>query len=321
LARPPKIGLDYFPLQTDIGSDPKIIKMIRKGGKDAWTIFTWILILTYKDGFYTTKENVVETILWMFRDIEEERIEECIGIMIDADILDKESYEKGIITSHGIQSQYRDITKRREVHSKTGLWLLNTETELLYTETQQKPSYCIQKPHNNGINVYKSTQTETETEKETENKTETETESKADDGNGSDSETDSDSFSPLIKSLIGRLKAEGLDVKPNTVEWLKWVVVKYEKSFINDTVEEAIAKYRDGTIYNPVGYIRSKFDDASYTIPFTEPKPKRKKPDPDCPICHGEGGFFRKTILNGVEGAGEWVQCECTKPMPEAKEM
>lgn len=156
MARPPKKGLDYFPMQTDILSDPKIMDIIRNGDRDAWTVFSVMLILTYKDGYYSDKEMIKRTISWIFREIPSDRVEECLVMMVDAGLLDRQSFEQGALTSHGIQVQYDAAGKRRKNNPDTKYWIVSddnnsisvnnnsvsadintTETPFMYAESTQ----------------------------------------------------------------------------------------------------------------------------------------------------------------------------------------
>lgn len=316
MGRSTKQGFDYFPWDVDGIDEIHLDMCMDEFGSDAYTMFHFILSKIYRDkGYYVIRDKAFDFAASRKLRVDRERINKVMESLEENELIITVDLDgKKYITSEGIQKQFIQLRKDCKRSGDFGLipqiWLLKGFAEISSEEIGRNPKKSPK--------VKESKVKENKEQNSTVNKTD----KKENNESNSDSETDSDSdyFSPMVKTLIGRLKSEGLDVKPNTVDWLKWMVKEFDESFINDTVEEALTLYREGKVYNPIGYIRNKVDETSYTIPF-KAEPKRRKPDPDCPICHGDGGFFRKTILNGVEGAGEWVQCECTKPLQDVKEM
>ena len=53
MARPMKIGLDYFPLDVDADTDEKIEYVIAKKGFITFGVYIRLLMGIYKDGYYT----------------------------------------------------------------------------------------------------------------------------------------------------------------------------------------------------------------------------------------------------------------------------
>ena len=121
--RKPKKGLDWFPLRTDVFTDPKIMDIIQRGDADAWAVYTAVLILTYNEGYYSDREAIVRAIAWIFRDLSMERIEECLDMLVDAGLLDRTAFEEGALTSHGIQAHYETVCKRRVDNSDLRFWI------------------------------------------------------------------------------------------------------------------------------------------------------------------------------------------------------
>lgn len=237
MARPLKSGLDFFPVETDIGSDPKITRLIRRGGADAWTVFTWILILTYRSGYYSEKDMVAETIAWTFRDITEERIAECMDIIADCGLLHRGLYEQGILTSHGIQVQYEQILKRRKSNTTDmKYWIIADNNSVNVDNNSVSAS-------NNSVNVDNNTQTEN---KQKINRKENKINRNQKTENKENCDADfSDSFQSLSNfsdSLISRLTKAGVDVKQNTKDKIEEWKSLYDWRSIDEAVDTAIGK-------------------------------------------------------------------------------
>ena len=165
MGRSPKMGLDYFPLQTDVGSDPKIKKLIRRGGKDAWVVFSWMLVLIYHEGYFSDADTIKESITWDFRDIDEDVVENCFTLMADLNLINKELFEtERIITSRGIQRQYVSSTKRRNEINTDNYWLLNACNNPISVDRN------VVSVNNNPISVCEGTQKEKEKERENKRK-------------------------------------------------------------------------------------------------------------------------------------------------------
>ena len=311
--RPPKEKLDYYSMEDGWIHDYKIRRIVRTEGYAGLGFYSYLLHEVYHRSYYVRYDEDFIFNASDYGNVEEEQIINWVDKMVKHNLIKVIDTEEGkVITSTGIQKRYlfirRSLKRASKFIPKIGIWLLKEdENSIMDEKTGAKLNYD---PENEDEIELCSTETgkgkrkgkETETGKEKE---------------GSVSELDDNTV--LSDSLISRLKSEGLDVGKNTEDWIANAIRVHGADTIKGKFEEGLEGYKVGEIRNPVGWVIKQME--SYMIPFTEPKPKRKKPDPDCPICHGEGGFFRKTILNGVEGAGEWVQCECTKPMQDVKEM
>lgn len=115
MARPQKVGLDYFPLDVDIDQDDKIALVEAQHGILGFGIIIKLLMKIYSEGyFYNWTEK--EQILFSRRvnvDINTINviIEDCSKWgMFSSELLNK--YK--ILTSKGIQVRYFEATKRRQ---------------------------------------------------------------------------------------------------------------------------------------------------------------------------------------------------------------
>jgi len=305
MARPLKSGLDFFPVETDIGSDPKITKLIRRGGSEAFTVFMWVLILTYRSGYYSEKDVVVETIAWNFRDIPEERVAECMDIIADCGLLHRGLYEQGILTSHGIQVQYEQILKRRKSNAADmQYWIIEDNNSVNVNNNSVSVS-------NNSVNVNNSTQTENKQKinrkenKIKQNKTENKTENK-EDRNSDSSDSFHSSFSDLgmfgDPLYLSRALEEacGGELPKNTQrkmgEWLR----NYDHRSIGEAYNLAVAK----GAHSIVGYMDTVLrkwslgDGSPKWIEREEQELAREKEE------YMKPGALGKILVNGHEALG-----------------
>ncbi len=59
MARPPKLGLDYFPKDVDFYNDYKIMDLLEKYGPVGTIIYDVILTEIYRNGYYLVVTSVV----------------------------------------------------------------------------------------------------------------------------------------------------------------------------------------------------------------------------------------------------------------------
>ena len=156
MARPPKIGLDYFPLDVNFLNDLKTKKLVRSYGASAVAVAIDVLTNIYKDNGYYAECD--EDFIFLIADdlkLDEEYAKNVIEKMVEVDFFNKNLYENHkILTSIGIQKRYI-LASGRRVRSKINSVydLINTqneefmltETVFLHTETPENDSFRIQK--------------------------------------------------------------------------------------------------------------------------------------------------------------------------------
>lgn len=149
MARPPKMGLDYFPLDVNFLNDLKTKKLVRSFGATAVAVSLDVLTNIYKDNGYYAECD--EDFIFLIADdlkLDEEYTKNVIEKMVEVDFFNKNLYENHkILTSIGIQKRYI-LASGRRVRSKINSVydLINTqneefmltETEFLHTETPKK---------------------------------------------------------------------------------------------------------------------------------------------------------------------------------------
>ncbi len=115
MARPQKVGLDYFPLDVDIDNDDKVAIIEAQHGMIGFAIIIKLLMKIYKDGyFYDWTEK--EQLLFSSRiNVDINKVNEVVSDCIKWGLFDSGLYERyKILTSKGIQRRYLEATRRRQ---------------------------------------------------------------------------------------------------------------------------------------------------------------------------------------------------------------
>lgn len=137
MARPSKIGLDYFPFEVDLFHDIKIRKLIRYQGGKAFTVYALLLCFIYKSGYYARWDTELPFIISEQTGFEEAYISEVIKSCLALGLLSKRMFDDGILTSKGIQERYEFICQQSKRKAKiTEYSLINSEeTDINSEET------------------------------------------------------------------------------------------------------------------------------------------------------------------------------------------
>lgn len=139
MARPYKVGLGYFPLDTDFFHNPKIKALRREYGAIGVLTYLNILCRAYSEGGYWFK---VPSIDYIANDIAEEisnthiqRVASCvretISYLIDQGSLDKGLIERGVGSGIAIQEQYVLSAYKAKRHINLGVYQLVDPWEVI----------------------------------------------------------------------------------------------------------------------------------------------------------------------------------------------
>lgn len=112
MGRLAKKGLEYFPMDIDMFQDIRIRKLIKYQGGASVSVYTLLLCLIYKDGYYMRWDNELPFIVSEITGLEEKHISEVIKCCLSIGLFDKNLYEKeNILTSRSIQQRYCSIKR------------------------------------------------------------------------------------------------------------------------------------------------------------------------------------------------------------------
>ena len=128
MPRPRKVGLSYFPEDTNRRNDFKIMDLLNEYGPLGYTIYDFCLQYIYENGYYIDVPRH-QLLLMLMKDIGAKWVKnkDLVGQVIDycakIGLFDNALLQQNIITSVGIQRRYDLATVRNKV-DKTKYWLL-----------------------------------------------------------------------------------------------------------------------------------------------------------------------------------------------------
>lgn len=112
MGRLAKKGLEYFPMDIDMFQDIRIRKLIKYQGGASVTVYTLLLCLIYKDGYYMRWDKELPFIVSELTGLEENHISEVIKCCLSIGLFDKSLYDsENILTSRSIQQRYCNIKR------------------------------------------------------------------------------------------------------------------------------------------------------------------------------------------------------------------
>lgn len=135
MARPQKIGLDYFPLDVDIDQDDKVALIEAQHGLKGFAIVIKLLMKIYKNSYFYEWTKKEQLLFSKRVNVDINEINVIINDCIEWGIFDSELYKNyKILTSSGIQRRFLEATTRRKrVEINKDYLLLNDEIINAYT--------------------------------------------------------------------------------------------------------------------------------------------------------------------------------------------
>ena len=144
MARKPKRGLDYFPLDVDFQGDPKVRKLIYRFGSDAVSVFVMFLNELYKNGYYFEGdlETLSESIAYEIGKSGEEGAA-CVRRILEA-MLSLGMIDKGTLSLYGVIKQ------------RMGEFLEEKKLKQNEDKSATQVDLCMQKSSSSDIDVDKN---------------------------------------------------------------------------------------------------------------------------------------------------------------------
>ena len=106
MARPVKLGLDYFPTDTDILKNIKIRKLIRKYRELGFVLYLQLLTDIYRNSYFIElSDEYIFDLADQFHK-RDKTILEMIDFMVEVDLFNKNLRNSLILTSSSIQKRY-----------------------------------------------------------------------------------------------------------------------------------------------------------------------------------------------------------------------
>lgn len=134
MPRPQKDGIDYFPLDVNFFSDPKIKILKARYGVDGIAVFVYLLCEIYRAGYYIRFDEDRLFIMSDDLNMSSDKVMQVLKFLLDRSMLDSMLFQSDdVLTSAGIQRRFQLAVKERAKKNPVevkGFWILDeAETE------------------------------------------------------------------------------------------------------------------------------------------------------------------------------------------------
>lgn len=129
MARPPKSGLAYFPMDVDMDADEKVAYIVSRHGFLSFGLIVKLYMEIYRRGYFMIWNERQRYLLAHQLNIDADFTETVVSACLNEGIFDENSYNfYSILTSHGIQYRYMQAAGRRiSVRFSKEIFLLDEE--------------------------------------------------------------------------------------------------------------------------------------------------------------------------------------------------
>ena len=139
MGRARKIGLDYFAFDIDFFDDIRTRKLIKHQGAKAISVYTLLLCTIYKSGYYIKWDDELSLMFSDKTGYDEAYIGEVIRCCVNVGLLDKEMFDKGVLTSEWIQDRYSKISRTtKRICAMDEYCLISSEEKPISSEEKPK---------------------------------------------------------------------------------------------------------------------------------------------------------------------------------------
>lgn len=131
MARPQKLGLDYFPFDVDFFADRKIKVLFARFGCEGVAFYLYILCEIYRDkGFFVQCDDEFLEVASAELQIERKTLLRLLDFMVERQLIHGGLLEEfGVLTSRGIQARYQrakeNAGRKTPVPVRKELWLMS----------------------------------------------------------------------------------------------------------------------------------------------------------------------------------------------------
>ncbi|MDD4030091.1 MAG: DUF4373 domain-containing protein [Bacteroidales bacterium] len=166
MARPVKMGIDYFPLNIDIFDDEKVIPVSSEFGAKGECVVVRVLCAIYRNGYFAECSDAFIYKIAKQSNLPHTLVNEIIARLVKWGFFNKSVFDSfGVLTSAGIQKRWKEATRKRVPTENLSFWVLEDdriikdgnrgflpeETPLTPTETTQKKRNKIKEKDNTDV--------------------------------------------------------------------------------------------------------------------------------------------------------------------------
>lgn len=126
MARPVKMGLDYFPFDVDIFEDEKVIPISSEFGAKGECIVVRVLCAIYREGYFAECSPAFKFKIAKQANVPHTLVNEVITGLVKWGFFDKAVFDSfGVLTSAGIQKRWKEATRKRVPVKNLQFWVLD----------------------------------------------------------------------------------------------------------------------------------------------------------------------------------------------------
>lgn len=116
MARPTKLGLEYFPLDVDIFDDEKVLPVSTEYGFKGELILIRVLCAIYRNGYFAERSDSLIYKLAKQTGVNHSLVSDVISGLVRWGFFDKTVFDSaGVLTSRGIQKRWKEAVRKRVV--------------------------------------------------------------------------------------------------------------------------------------------------------------------------------------------------------------
>jgi DnaD/phage-associated family protein len=158
MARPPKEGLDYFPLDVDISADERVEFIEARYGLEGFAVIIKLLTAIYRNGYYIKWDEMQIYVTSRRVSYPVNHLTDVVNDLVNYDFFNKNLYEKyKILTSHGIQTRYLQACEKRKSILMVKEFCLLTDDDSFKESrfSYQKPPFLVKGVNNSQADIVK----------------------------------------------------------------------------------------------------------------------------------------------------------------------
>ena len=146
MARPIKVGLDYFPFDTDFFTDRKIKILRARYGADGITVYLYLLCMIYREGYFIRLDDDLHYIIADELNMSSEKIGQIMHFLLERSLFSNTLFQSDkVLTSEGIQRRYQKAVEGRAKKTTAAVderyWLLSEDETATFIKVRPKENY------------------------------------------------------------------------------------------------------------------------------------------------------------------------------------
>lgn len=126
MARPTKLGLDYFTFDIDMFEDEKVLPVSVEFGAKGESVVVRVLCAIYREGYFVQWSEGLKFKIANQAKLSEGLVSDVVLKLIKYHFFNEEIFNQHqVLTSAGIQKRWKEATRKRVYLEKKEFWLLD----------------------------------------------------------------------------------------------------------------------------------------------------------------------------------------------------